>query len=244
MNDSKLKFYQILYTSVAVVLSIILAYAIQLILQNFGVNDATSKLAFAFTLPAILLCLQVAVRRFIDKHVQVVSPHVYKPKLSAGVMQPLNVLKQQIHNRFKKDYDIEEFDLYVLDWQKNVYLNLFSKTEPLQALPQSHALVQFAKQYRTTFTTEQHTPAEDYLTDLMLAEVMTFMKRHSYVMAIPLTTVNDVFGFMFLTLSQLKDTKAYALQSFKKLDETATTFGPLLQMILVYDAIVLSKGQK
>ncbi len=239
----------LLLNTLAVAIAIIVAYVLQHVIVNFTeVGSAVANLAFAFTLPVGLLSLQVVIRNLHHDTNSILPGFGLKPKLNQQTIVAVELFHKQLLSQLKQLWGIEQCDLYVFDWQRNAYLDLCpqtgsAKNDQPHFLPVQHALVRYAKEYHAIYFTERHLPNEDYVSDTVLAEIVIFMRRHKYVLALPLTTPTDVYGFAMFTLPQIKDTKLFAQSKFDDLKKVGDDFGGLLHKILIYDSIVLKQNE-
>ena len=235
----------LLANSIAVGIAIVCAYAVQqLLITTFQVETATATFAFGLTLPVILILLQWLISKLVRHDTLTFAQLVYRSKLNPLTLESINIFKGSIQRNLHDQFQIDQFILYVFDWQRNTYFECCPRDSAVtHVLPANHALVKFSAEYRTVYCTDRHLPEEDFLSDTALTEITTFMRRHKYVFAIPLATATDVYGFLFLTLEQVKDSRIYAAPTFTEFTTFGKTFGSLLQKILIYDAIVL-KGTK
>lgn len=235
----------LLANSIAVGIAIVCAYALQqLLLTQFHINAASATFAFGLTLPVMLILLQWLISKFFQHDLPSFMQLIYKPKLNPQTLESIQTFKHSLQKNLHEYFQIEQFMLYVFDWQRNTYFECCPRGSAVtHILPAQHALVKFSAEYRTVYCTDRHLPAEDYLSDAALTEINTFMRRHKYVFAIPLFTATDVYGFIFLTLEQVKDVRIYAAPTFDELTNLGQSFGALLQKILIYDAIVLKHNQ-
>lgn len=241
----------LLLNTFAVAIAIVFAYALQqLLVTQWQVQTPTATFAFGLTLPIILIALQLLISKLIHSDTANFAQLVYRPKLNPQTLESINTFKNSLSRVFHEHYQIDQFLLYVFDWQRNTYFECCPKVNGnkwsavTHVLPAHHALVKFSSEYRTVYCTDRHLPEEDYLSDTALTEITTFMRRHKYVFAIPLATESDVYGFVFLTLEQVKDSRIYAAPTFGEFTTLGKTFGSLLQKILIYDAIVLGHTNK
>ena len=155
------------------------------------------------------------------------------------LVKALTGIEDKIKGYLNTHYGVLHHTLSVFDWQSKQYLSLTNDIH--HALPQNHALVHFAKQFRTVFCTERRSPLADQLSDALHAEMLVFMQKHHFIFAIPLYTEQDVYGFIFLSHQDVMNSRLYATNDFSSLEQFGRSLGPLLHQILIYQAIVLGK---
>jgi hypothetical protein len=236
----KRTFFEVIGITAVVSLAIGCAFVADALVVRFTtVTPAVSKLIFAVVLPVVLLLAQ----RLLHRLLQAPAVEDGVNLLSTAPMQfdqlterALTDLRSKLDTYLSTTFQVQHCALAILDWQRKHYITLDSKQ--LQLLPQSHALVHFAQRFKTVFCTERRCPQADQLSDAMHAEMLVFMKRREYVFAIPLYTAQDVYGFVFLTLADVKDSKLFATNNFAPLELIGRQYGALLHQVLIYQAVV------
>ena len=213
----------------------------QLVLTNTQFSSAFGQLIFAVIFPVVLVIQFFAFRRWLDKYQTIDTANkLYRPSFASSTLNSRHAFQGQLQEYLMSTYGVNKLTLFTLDWQQNIYLCMHhSKLPPIQL---SHAAVKYAEYNRVPFSTERAMDRISDLTDMQLAELVTFMSRHKFVLMVPLYAHHEVYGFIFFTLDQIKDSKLFALKSFDELQLVSERYGSLLQKILIYDAIVLSNS--
>jgi len=236
----KRTFFEVIGITAVVIASISVAFiADAVVVRTTTVTPAASKLIFAIVLPIALLLSQLGLRRLLrtpaveDGINLLTGPQT---KFDPLTQRALTDLRGKLDTFLRTSFQVQHCALAILDWQRKHYVTLDAGR--LQVLPQNHALVHFAQRYKTVFCTERRCPQADQLSDAMHAEMVVFMKRRNYAFAIPLYTAQDVYGFIFLTLADVKDSKLFATNNFTLLEQMGQQYGGLLHQILIYQAVV------
>lgn len=228
--------------SISVVLALLLALGIeQVITWNTTLTEAGSRLVFATTFPALLIVLLIVLQRLFKRPMdpaELLNQHC-RLSFAPETIQHLNTFKYQLQKHLDPAYAVRDFGLYVFDWQQNMFI--CAECPNQSVIPQGHPLVRFAEVQQVPFCTERSVEHARGLSDMQLAELMMFMRRNGFVCMIPLFTEQGMYGFVCLTLEQIKDSKLFAMKSLDSLKQFSQNFGRLLQKILIYDAIVLKK---
>lgn len=236
-------FFEVIGITVVVLLSILIAFGVEkLLLRYTSLSPDGTKLAFALVLPVGLLVLQLLLKKLLNTTAVRGGVDVIKGKkiITDGItIKALTDIEHKIRDYLNTQYSIKQFTLAVFDWQSRQYVTLTDDSR--QVLPQSHALVHFAKQFHAVFCTERRSPLADQLSDVMHAEMLVFMQKRRYMFAIPLYTEQDVYGFIFLNHKDVMDSRLYATNDFSALEQFGRSLGPLLHQILIYQAIVIGK---
>jgi hypothetical protein len=223
-----------------VITSISLAFIVEAVLLRFTtITDAQTKLIFAFILPLSLLLLQhmlYQLKSTSKSNKTVNSATIAFPEFDPLTQRALLDLRSRIASFLQSDWAITHNTLVILDWQRKHYTAL-NADNPV-SLPQNHALVHFANTYKALFCTERRLVHTQKLSEAMNAEILVFMQKHHYVFAIPLFTAQDVYGFIFLTLADVKDSKLFATNDFESLEKFGQQCGSLLHQTLIYQAVV------
>lgn len=236
-------FFQVIGITLVVILSILTAFGVERFLSHYtSLSADQTKLAFAIVLPVGLLLLQRLLQTILNMTavrggVDVMKGH----KLAQDPMieQALAGVEDKIRHYLKAEYDISHHTLAIFNWQSRQYVTMSDDSR--QVLPQSHALVHFAKQFHAVFCTERRSPLADQLSDALHAEMLVFMQKRRYMFAIPLYTDQDVYGFIFLNHRDVMDSRLYATNDFSALEQFGRSLGSLLHQILIYQAIVIGK---
>ncbi len=236
-------FFEVTGITTVVIMSILIAFVVERILLRYtSLSTDQTKFAFALVLPIGLLALQrllrmvlntITVRAGVD--IMTGSKVVHDPMAA----QALAGIERKIKDYLQTQYAITHYTLSLFDWQSRQYVT--TTDDRHQVLSQSHALVHFAKQYQAVFCTERRSPLADQLPDTMHAEMLVFMQKHHFIFAIPLSTEQDVYGFIFLSHKDVINSRLYATNDFSSLQQFGRSLGPLLHQILIYQAIVIGK---
>lgn len=236
----KRTFFEVIGITAVVIAAVGIAFvADAVVLRVTTLSADESKLVFAIILPVALLVLQRLLRRMLASPTIEVGVDLFTVGL--GKFDPLTQtalddLRSKLDEYLRNQFLVQHFTLAILDWQRKQYITLDAGKQ--QVLPQSHALVHFAQRYKAVFCTERRSPLADQLSDAMHAEMVVFMKKRGYVFAIPLFTAQDVYGFVFLTLADVKDSKLFATNDFSALELIGRQYGALLHHVLIYQAVV------
>ncbi len=234
----------ILIYSISVIVALLVAFGVEeLANQVSALSEAGSRLVFATTFPVLLVILLVVLQQLVKRQTdqfELLNKHC-RVSFASQTVKTLDTFRQQLKRYLIATYALHDFGLYVFDWQQNMFI--CSEAPEQSIIRHDHPLIRYAEQQHIPFCTERSVAQARGLSDAQLAELMMFMQRNKFLCMIPLYTEQGIYGFICLTLEQIKDTKLFAMKSFDSLKQFSEHFGHLLQKILIYDAIVLKPNK-